>query len=165
MNNVLIHIITILIISFVSALIGIAFNRIQQPDMILAPYRKWLEYINNRKYKSFRFRWFEFKLWFTYNTTFNIVNKANLEYLMLHKDKWYNDSTKRACNKSKFINSLTKPLGLCIVCNTFWIGVIVSILFTKDINFLQLLIQSIIIGLSSIGFLIIVKDGQNSNSV
>lgn len=161
MNNL----ITILILSFISAMIGFAFNKIQQPDMILYPYKKWLEHINSIEFKSLRFRLFELKIWLTYNTTFNIIDKTNLEYLMLHKDKWYNDSTKSVSNKSKLINSLTKPLGLCIICNTFWIGIIMSILFIKDISFTKLIIQSTITGLTSIGFIIILKDGQNSNSI
>lgn len=146
-------------------MIGFAFNKIQQPDMILYPYKKWLEHINSIEFKSLRFRLFELKIWLTYNTTFNIIDKTNLEYLMLHKDKWYNDSTKSVSNKSKLINSLTKPLGLCIICNTFWIGIIMSILFIKDISFTKLIIQSTITGLTSIGFIIILKDGQNSNSI
>lgn len=157
MNNM--TLISILIMGILSAMIGLAFNKIQQPNMIFAPYRKWLDDISNKEFKSLRFRLFEFKIWLQYNTTFKIIDKANLEYLMLHKDKWYNDSTKSASSKSKLLDSITKPLGLCIVCNTFWIGVIITLLFIKDTNFIQLIVLCIITGLSSIGFLDILNNG------
>lgn len=160
MNNVLIHIVTILIISFVSALIAIAFNRIQQPDMILAPYRKWLEHISTRKYKSLQFRLFEAKLWIKMHITFNIVDKLHLEYLLLHKDKWYNDSTKFASKKSKFIEHIAEPLGLCLLCNTFWIGVIMLLICTGE-GYTLRLIDCIITGTTSIGIVTVINKFAN----
>jgi hypothetical protein len=160
MNNIFIHIITILIISIVSALIGIAFNRIQQPDMILAPYRRWLEYISNREYKSLRFRWFEFKLWFIMNVTFITAERDHLKYMLLHKDKWYNDSTKFVSKKSKLLEYIVKPLGLCIICNTFWIGVIMLFICTNESYNLRI-IDSIITGITSIGIVTVINKACN----
>lgn len=160
MNNVLIHIVTILIISFVSALIGIAFNRIQHPDMILAPYRKWLEHISTRKYKSLQFRLFEFKLWFIMNATFVTAKRYNCQYLLLNKDKWYNDSTKFASKKSKFIEHIAEPLGLCLLCNTFWIGVIMLLICTGE-GYTLRLIDCIITGTTSIGIVTVINKFTN----
>jgi hypothetical protein len=49
---------------------------------------------------------------------------------------------------SKFLYYLSKPLGLCIVCNTTWIGIIVSTIVYGKWN-LMLLFNDIAVGVAS----------------
>ena len=53
--------------------------------------------------------------------------------------------------KSKALKYLTKPLGMCIICNSTWIGIILTFVFIPEFNWFTI-ISAIIVGCTTAGF-------------
>jgi len=103
------HILTILLLSIVSALVGFGFKRMQDYDMIFRWYSDWLETLSG---------------------------------------------------KNKFLYYFTKPFGRCIICNTTWIGMLLTfILFPVLFKQSSLLVFDIIIvGVASAGIVVLITN-------
>jgi hypothetical protein len=127
--SVLSHILSILILSIVSAFIGLGFNKMQDDGMAFTWYKDWL----NRM--PYRFR-----------------DLTPLE--MLETGKTHH------MHKSKFLYYLTKPLGLCIICNTTWIGMIACLIVATKWNYM-LIFDVIATGMSSAGIVILLINKYN----
>lgn len=94
------HIVELLLLVLFSALIGFGFNKMQEPDMIFEWYKEWLNKLPYIKH--------------TYSPLELIENS------MISNVKPY--------RKSMFLYYFTKPLGLCIICNTTWIGIMLTLI-------------------------------------
>ena len=125
------HIVELLLLALFSALIGFGFNKIQEPDMIFEKYKEVLEYLAGNKFRTWRFNIFLFKVWWNGWTvvpdwlTFNAP-----------EDKWWITSPHISVKQYKFLYYLTKPLGLCIVCNTTWIGIVLTLSTAHTLSFI-----------------------------
>jgi archaellum biogenesis protein FlaJ (TadC family) len=62
--------------------------------------------------------------------------------------------------KSKFIYYLTKPLGICIICNTTWIGMLLTFIFAPVIfeDSSLLVFDIIIVGIVSAGIVVMISN-------
>ena len=122
---ILSHIVELLLLALFSALIGFGFNKMQDPDMIFERYKDWLEYLANSKHitlksvicnvllvPAYKFKWVKIQRFIVFSS-------------------WYH-----TLRKYKFLYYLTKPLGLCIVCNTTWIGIVLTLLAMHTLSFI-----------------------------
>jgi len=121
----LIDILSLLLLSVMSALIGFGFNKIQDHDMLLEWYPDFLTrliYVKNK------------------NLLFDIETQA-----MGSSD---NIIVAKTYKKRMFWHYITKPLGLCIVCNTVWIGMLLTLVFV-DVYTWKTIVYCIITGVTS----------------
>ena len=87
--------------------------------------------------------------------------KDFLEELPRIKDKDFPYNSEHTYYKeSKFLYYLAKPLGLCIVCNTTWIGMIITILYLKELSLLHLLL-TVFTGVASAGIVTLINNYYN----
>ena len=111
--------------TILSSLIGFGFNVMQEPDMVFAKYRdflNWLCWIKDDNYP---------------------LNSSSNKY-----------------KKSMFFYYLTKPLGLCVICNTTWIGIITTLILL-DIPIGLRIFCSICVGVASAGLVTLIVRKQN----
>ena len=94
------HLITLLLLSVISALVGFGFRRMMEPEMIFHQYRKLLTNLGD---------------------------------------------------KSKLLKYITKPFGMCIICNSTWIGIILTFVFIPEFNWFTV-ISAVIVGCTTAGF-------------
>ena len=132
--DIFMYSIALILLSFISAMIGFAFNKMLNSNMIFHKYYVFLEWLGHEPHKTI---------------TGRIVNKLIksksrlLRYIgNIYVYKYGLVYTKQ----SKFLYYLAKPLGLCIICNTFWIGVIfTSILkLTYNITIFDIVLISLV---------------------
>jgi len=101
------NIFNLLALSLFSALVGFGFNKMLEPDMIFNWYKEFL--IRVRAIGIYKpiiyWRKYRAKKNYYYMRTLAMMNKEDMYY------------------KSRFLSAITHPLGLCIVCNTCWIGI------------------------------------------
>lgn len=116
------HIEELLLLALFSALIGFAFNKMMEPDMV--------------------FNWYKDLL---------------IEFCWIKNPKYPMDSDANILKLSKFRVYLTKPLGLCIVCNTIWIGIILSLIIIP-IPVISRIVLSILTGCASGGIVILIEN-------
>lgn len=101
------NIIYLLALSLFSALVGFGFNKMLEPDMIFSGYKEFLVKLKTAGiYKPIMY-------WIRYRAKYSFYHIRTLA-MMNKEDMYY---------KSRFISAITHPLGLCIVCNTCWIGI------------------------------------------
>lgn len=108
----------LLLIALFSALIGFGFNKMMDARMIFKWYKDCLEYLANNNWTTLGFRIFIFKLNINHYFNKDIFNLIETNYIQ------------GKCNtnkQSKLLYYICKPLGLCIICNTTWIGIIITI--------------------------------------
>lgn len=113
----------LLLLSIISAYIGFGFNRMQDPDMIFAWYKEWLEQL-----------------------PYSIKELSYEEALATGKT--------RIKRKNKLIYYITKPLGICIICNTTWIGMFLAFMLFRGQPLLFLNI--FIVGVASAGIVVMI---------
>ena len=84
--------------------------------------------------------------------------KDFLEALPHIKDRNFPyDSEHTYYKESKFLYYLSKPLGLCIVCNTTWIGMIMAAFYLKEWSVLHLIL-TIFTGVASAGIVVLISN-------
>lgn len=149
------EIINILGLILISTLVGFGFNIMQDIGMIFEWYKEWLNYLANNKFKTFGYRVFLLKLWWNTVVIFKL-HRINLPAFKLSKSKYWHCSTSVSHKQYKVLYYITKPLGLCIICNTTWIGIISGIVLL-DMPIGQKIFSSILIGVASGGLVTIVK--------
>jgi hypothetical protein len=121
--------------------------------MIFQGYGRWLEYLAGHKYLCFNARFFLFKVWWNkYPPKWTHFNLAN--------DRWFNKSSEQSRKKSKFLYYITKPLGRCIICNTTWIGFILTLLIV-NVNSWIIIIHCLIVGISAASIVILITNYYN----
>jgi hypothetical protein len=128
--------IALILLSIISAFIGFGFNRMQDPDMIFQWYREWLNrmpYIPIKRYQI------------DYLST--VSNPKPILTTIRHK-------------KSMFLYYLSKPLGLCIICNTTWIGMILTTIFLFKGDWI-IILYDLIVGCSSAGLVVLIVNKYN----
>jgi hypothetical protein len=67
---------------------------------------------------------------------------------------WYKNLLNYIGHKSKFLHYLVKPLGICIICNTTWIGILSSYIILHPQKLLLFSMMSV--GVCSAGIVIII---------
>jgi len=67
---------------------------------------------------------------------------------------WYGEWLQKTSKKNLTLYYVTKPLGRCILCNTTWIGVMLTIVFFYDPPLF--LLYMLIVGVASAGMVIII---------
>ena len=84
-----------------------------------------------------------------------------LEQLPVVRDRAFPyDSDHKYYKESRILYYLTKPLGICIICNTTWIGMIIAAFYFKPVSNYSLIhvISCIITGVASAGIVIIITN-------
>ncbi|MCK9429949.1 MAG: hypothetical protein M0R17_08085 [Candidatus Omnitrophica bacterium] len=145
---------SILALAFLSALVGFGFKLMLEPDMIFGKYNDYLNYLANKEFKTIHYRLFEFKLW--YNTIVIITfYRIKLPYFNLSNSHYFRCGKHISHSRSKFLYYITKPLGRCIICNTTWIGIILSLLIL-DMQFEFKILSTICVGCASAALVTII---------
>lgn len=136
--------------SIVAAFVGFGFKRMQDPDMIFSWYGEWLNYLSGNPFRTLRSKIFLFKFW--WNTLRPYSKRFKFDY---SKDKFAMHPVP-VYKQSKFLYYFTKPLGRCIICNTVWIGMLLTfILFPMQ----HLIVFDIItVGVASAGIVVLISN-------
>ena len=92
------------------------------------------------------------------NMIFEWYHKWLEKFPYIYDSTWYLDVRAERYKKSKFLYYLTKPLGICIICNTTWIGMLLTFIFSRvifeDSSFLVL--DIITVGVASAGIVVMI---------
>lgn len=138
---------TLLLLSFISSLVGFGFYIMLDEDMIFYWYKKILDYLASNKFKIIKYRVFEFKLWYNISIMTKI-HFIKLPYFNLGNSIYFRCSKDISHKQCKFLYYITKPLGRCVICSTTWIGIIITLIIVNQLSWLQLF-DCIIVGVSS----------------
>lgn len=146
------HILSLLILSIISAFIGFAFQRMMDADMIFEKYKDFLNYLANKKWYHYGYVRLNIKL---------SLNKYLPKWLRFDilNDTFVYDSSKYIKSKSTILYYITKPLGRCVICNTTWIGIILT-LFYSNMEW-RTILYCIIVGCTSAGLVVLIVNYYN----
>jgi hypothetical protein len=139
------HVLSILILSVICGFVGFGFRRMQDDGMIFEWYRNMLINIRNAKVNTPALCISLFMGGDTTNSnrfTIWLLSKA-IKIGMI--------------NTPYIIRELLKPLGLCEICNTTWIGIISVILLTKKYTWITLL-DCVFVGVASAAVVILISN-------
>ena len=154
-----INISTILMVALFASLIGFAFYIMQLPDMIFYKYSIFLNYLANAEFKTIQYRIFEFKLWYNITVVFKF-SFIELPRFNLSNSHYFRCGKHISHSRSKFLYYITKPLGRCIICNTTWIGIIITFLLF-NLPILPMILLSIGIGMTSASLVTLISSIYN----
>jgi hypothetical protein len=67
---------------------------------------------------------------------------------------WYKNTLRKIGHKSQLLHYVVKPLGLCVICNTTWIGFITTFVLNPHQKYL--LFNMLAVGMCSAGMVILI---------
>lgn len=70
--------------------------------------------------------------------------------------EWYGKWLNYLASKNKFLYYLTKPFGRCIICNTVWIGMLLTFIFFPRQHLL--VFDIITVGFASAGIVVMITN-------
>lgn len=74
--------------------------------------------------------------------------------------KFWHDVHATRYDKNMFLYYLSKPLGLCIICNTTWIGILICLIVTEHYS-LMTIFNCITVGVTSAGIVTLIINKYN----
>jgi hypothetical protein len=73
---------------------------------------------------------------------------------------WYKSLLQNVGSRSRFLHYIVKPLGLCIICNTTWIGFITTVIVNPHQKLLPF--NMLAVGMCSAGMVILIINYFNN---
>lgn len=146
--DIFMYSIALILLSFISAMIGFAFNKMLNSNMIFHKYYVFLEWLGYKEHRTIRGIIANKFIGSSSQLLHHIGTKYIYKYGIVYT------------RQSKLLYYIAKPLGLCIICNTCWIGMIFTGILKFTYNNITIL-DILLVGLVSSAFVNIIEHKFN----